>query len=110
MVMKGGAMRLFVGLTLVVLVGIAIFAVQNSTAPTIDLKFFVWDIRTSLVYTILATFASGMVAVFLLWIPSALRVSSQKRSLKKEIEILEKERRQDAEASRQRDRDNENEA
>jgi uncharacterized integral membrane protein len=103
-------MRLFVGLAFVVLVGIAVFAVQNSTAPPIDLRFVVWDIRTSLVYTILVTFASGMVAVFLLWIPSALRTSSQKRSLRKEIEILERERRHDVETSRQRDKDNENKA
>jgi uncharacterized integral membrane protein len=90
-------MRLFLGLAFVVLVGVAIFAIQNSTAPSVDLKFVVWGIRTSLVYTILGSFASGMVTVFLLWIPSALKASSQKKSFRKEIEILERERRHDAE-------------
>jgi uncharacterized integral membrane protein len=103
-------MRLFFGLAFLVLVGIAMFAIQNSTAPSVDLKFVVWNFRTSLVYTILGTFASGMVVVFLLWIPSALRASFQKRSLRKEIEILEKERRHDAETSRQGGRGSENEA
>ncbi len=102
-------MRLFFGLAFLVLVGIAMFAIQNSTAPSVDLKFVVWDFRTSLVYTILGTFASGMVVVFLLWIPSALRASLQKRSLRKEIEILEREKRHDAETSRQGSRGNENE-
>ena len=89
-------MRLFFVFGFLVLVGILMFAIQNSTAPSVDLKFVVWNFRTSLVYTILGTFASGMVVVLLLWIPSALRASFQKRSLRKEIEILERERRHDA--------------
>ena len=56
-------MGLFFGLAFLVLVGIAMFAIQNSTAPSVDLKFVVWDFRTSLVYTILGTFVSGMVVV-----------------------------------------------
>ena len=93
-------MRLFFVVGFLVLLGIVIFAFQNSTAPSVDLKFVIWNFKTSLIYTILGTFASGMVLVFLLWIPSALRASFQKRSLRKEIEILERERRHDAETAR----------
>lgn len=103
-------MRLFFVVGFLVLLGIVMFAFQNSTAPSVDLKFAIWNFRTSLIYTILGTFASGMVVVFLLWIPSALRATFQKRSLRKEIEILERERRNDAETSRQGGRGNENEA
>jgi len=95
-------MQFFFGLALLVLVGVVIFAVQNSTAPAIDIKFLVWHIRTSLIYTIFGAIISGMIIVFLLWIPSAFRASSQKRGLRKEIEIMERARRHDAEASGQR--------
>jgi uncharacterized integral membrane protein len=88
-------MKFFFGLAFLVLVGVAIFAVQNSTAPAIDIKFLVWHIQTSLIYTILGTLVAGMIIVFFLWIPSAFRNSSQKRGLRKEIEILEKTRRHD---------------
>jgi uncharacterized integral membrane protein len=102
-------MRFFFGLAFLVLVGVSIFAIQNSTAPPVDMKFVVWDLRTSLVYTVLGVFASGMVVILLLWIPSALRAASQKRSLRKEIEILRRERKLDAEASEQRARSSEKE-
>jgi len=95
-------MKLFFGLAFLVLVGVVIFAVQNSTAPAIDIKFLVWHIQTSLIYTILGTLVSGMVIVFFLWIPSAFRTSSQKRGLRKEIEIVEKTRRHDLEECEQR--------
>ena len=96
-------MKFFFGLALLALVGVVVFAVQNSTAPAIDIKFLAWHIQTSLVYTILGTLVSGMIIVFLLWIPSAFRTSSQKRRLKKEIEILEKAKRNDNETSGQKD-------
>jgi len=90
-------MKFFFGLAFLVLVGVAIFTVQNSTAPAIDIKFLVWHIQTSLIYTILGTLVSGMIIVFFLWIPSAFRNSSKRRGLRKEIEIMEKTRRHDLE-------------
>ena len=95
--MKEVNMKFFFGLAFLVLVGVAIFTVQNSTAPAIDIKFLVWHIQTSLIYTILGTLVSGMIIVFFLWIPSAFRNSSQRRELRKEIEIMEKTRRHDLE-------------
>lgn len=100
-------MKFFFVLAFLVLVGAVIFAVQNSTAPTIDIKFLVWHIQTSLVYTILATLVSGMIIVFFLWIPSAFRTSSQKRGLRKEIEILERARRRDLEECGQKSNEKE---
>lgn len=95
--MKEVNMKFFFGLAFLVLVGVAIFAVQNSTAPAIDIKFLVWHIQTSLIYTILGSLIMGMMIVFFLWIPSAFRNSSQRRELRKEIEIMEKARRHDVE-------------
>jgi uncharacterized integral membrane protein len=100
-------MKFFFGLAFLVLLGAAIFAVQNSTAPAIDIKFLVWHIQTSLVYTILGTLVSGMIVVFLLWIPSAFRSSSQKRGLRKEVEIVGKTRKRDLEECEQRSKDKE---
>ena len=96
-------MKFFLGLAFLVLIGIVMFAVQNSTAPAIDIRFLTWHIQTSLIYTMLGALVSGMIIVILLWIPSAFRTSSQKRRLKKEIEILERVKRHDDEASGQKD-------
>ena len=100
-------MKFFFVLAFLVLVGVVIFTVQNSTAPAIDIKFLVWHIQTSLVYTILGTLVSGMIIVFFLWIPSAFRTSSQKRGLSKEIEILERARRHDLEECGQKSNEKE---
>jgi hypothetical protein len=48
-----------------------------------------------------------MIVILLLWIPSAFRASFRKKNLKKEIEILERERRHDAEPSGQRGKEKE---
>jgi uncharacterized integral membrane protein len=100
-------MKFFSGVAFLVLLGVVIFAVQNSTAPAIDIKFLVWHIQTSLVYTILGTLASGMMVVFFLWIPSAFRSSSHARGLRKEVEIVEKTRKRDLEECEQRSKDKE---
>lgn len=85
-------MQFFFWLAFLVLVVVGVFAVQNSTAPPVDLKFIVWNLRTSLVYTILGSIVSGMVVIFLLWIPSAFRGSQRARSLRKKVELLEREK------------------
>jgi len=85
-------MQFFFWLAFLVLIVVAVFAVQNSTAPPVDLKFIVWSLRTSLVYTILGSIVSGMVIILLLWIPSAFRSSQRARSLRKKLELLEREK------------------
>ena len=46
-------MKFFLGLAFLVLLGVVMFAVQNSTAPAINIKFLAWHIQTSLIYTML---------------------------------------------------------
>jgi uncharacterized integral membrane protein len=84
-------MQIFFWLAFLVAIGVAIFAVQNSTAPPVEMKFLSWNFGTSLLYTILISIGSGMLVILLLWIPRAIKSSLQAKSLRKEIEILKKE-------------------
>jgi len=93
-------MQFFFYLGFLVVVLLAIFAVQNSSAPMVTMKFLFWQFETSLIYTILGSIGSGMVIILLLWIPSAIRASLRARNLKKEIEILERERKHQMEANK----------
>ena len=45
-------MQFFYWFVLLMAVGIAIFALQNSSAPLITVKFLVWKFETSLIYTL----------------------------------------------------------
>jgi len=77
-------MQFFFYLGFLVVVLLAIFAVQNSSAPMVTMKFLFWQFETSSVYTILGSIGSGMVIILLLWIPSAIRASLRTKNLKKE--------------------------
>ena len=46
-------MKVFFWIAFVLIVIIAIFAVQNSSASPVSIKFLLWKFETSLVYTIL---------------------------------------------------------
>jgi uncharacterized integral membrane protein len=85
-------MQFFFGLAFLVVIVLAIFAIQNSTAPSVTMKFLFWQFETSLVYAILGSIGSGMVIILLLWIPSAVKGSFRLKNLKKEINILKTER------------------
>ena len=93
-------MQFFLWLVLLVVIDVAIFAFQNSTAPPVVTKFLFWNFETSLIYTILASFGSGILAILLLWIPRSIKASFRVRNLKKEIEILEKQMKHQVEASK----------
>jgi uncharacterized integral membrane protein len=93
-------MQFFFYLAFLVVVLLAIFAVQNSSAPMVTMKFLFWQFETSSVYTILGSIGSGMVIILLLWIPSAIRASLRTKNLKKEIEILEREMKHRMEANK----------
>jgi uncharacterized integral membrane protein len=84
-------MQVFFWLAFLVALGLAIFMVQNSTAPPVVMNFLFWKYETSLLYTILGAIGSGMLIVLLMWIPNAIRSSFRTRNLKKEIQILERE-------------------
>ncbi|MBM4308716.1 MAG: LapA family protein [Deltaproteobacteria bacterium] len=82
-------MQFFYWLTLIAVIAIAIFAVQNSSAPPVAIKFLVWRFETSLIYTILGSIGAGGLLVLFFWIPRAIKGSIHKRELKKQIENLE---------------------
>jgi uncharacterized integral membrane protein len=71
-------------------VGIAIFAIQNSSAPLIAVRFLVWKFETSLIYALLGSTGVGILMILFLWFPRAIRSSMRSRESKKKIENLEK--------------------
>lgn len=77
-------MQFFYWLIFLVAIGIAIFAVQNSSAPPVSIKFLIWKLETSLVCTILGSVVLGILLTLLLWIPRAVKASFQKKDLNKE--------------------------
>ena len=84
-------MQFFVWLVLLVVIGVAIFAVQNSTAPSVVMKFLFWNFETSLTYTVLVSLGSGALIILVLWIPRGIKASFREKHLKKEIEILKRQ-------------------
>lgn len=68
-------MQVFVWITFLIVVGIAIFAIQNSDAPLVVIKFLLWKFETSLIYTILGSIGLGILLTLLFWIPRALRAA-----------------------------------
>lgn len=83
-------MQFFYWFVLLVVVATAIFMLQNSGAPLITVKFLVWKLETSLIYTLLGSTGIGILTVLSLWIPKAIRSSMRSRESKKKIENLEK--------------------
>jgi len=82
-------MQFFYWVALLVIVGIAIFAVQNSTAPSIVMKFLMWRFETSLIYTILGSIVLGILITLFFWIPRAIKTSIRSKELKREMKNLE---------------------
>ena len=57
---------------------VAFFAIQNSGAPPVSIKFFLWKFETSLIYTILGSVGLGILLTLLFWIPREIRSSYRK--------------------------------
>jgi uncharacterized integral membrane protein len=93
-------MQIFLWLGFLMLLGVAIFVVQNSTAPSVGMKFLFWNVETSLIYTILVSVGSGMLTILFLWIPRSIKASFREKNLRKEIEILERQMKHQVEASK----------
>ncbi|MGA2517188.1 MAG: lipopolysaccharide assembly protein LapA domain-containing protein [Thermodesulfobacteriota bacterium] len=68
-------MKVFLWIAYLIVIAVAIFAVQNSDAPIITIKLLFWRFETSLVYTILGSIGLGISFTLLFWIPRALRAS-----------------------------------
>jgi len=93
-------MQIFPWLSLGIILCAAIFAIQNSTAPPVAMKFLLWNFETSLIYTVLGSVGIGMFIILFLWIPRAIRASFRAKKLKKEIEFLHGEMKNQAEESK----------
>jgi putative membrane protein len=93
-------MQFFLWLAFLVVIGVAIFMVQNSTAPSVLIKYLLWSFETTLIYTILVSIGSGMLIILFLWIPRSIKASFREKNLKKEIEILERQMKPQGEASK----------
>ena len=78
-------MRAFFGVGFLLVIIVAIFAVQNSNAPPVMIKFVIWKFETSLVYTILGAIVLGILLTLSFWIGKAIRASIRKKDLPKEI-------------------------
>ena len=80
-------MQFFFWIIFLIVVGIAIFAVQNSSAPLVTIKFLLWKFETSLVYAILGSIGLGVLIVLLFWIPRAIWGSLRKRKPPQETSL-----------------------
>jgi uncharacterized integral membrane protein len=77
-------MKVFLWIAFLILVALAIFAVQNSSAPLLTIKFLIWKFETSLVYTILGSIVLGIFLTLLFWTQRAIGTSIRKKELNKE--------------------------
>ncbi|NWG01832.1 MAG: LapA family protein [Syntrophaceae bacterium] len=82
-------MQIFYWLALLVVIGMAIFAVQNSTAPPVVIKFLIWRFETSLLYTILGSIGLGILITLFFWVPRTIKTSMRSKELKREVKNLE---------------------
>ncbi|MBM4325486.1 MAG: DUF1049 domain-containing protein [Deltaproteobacteria bacterium] len=60
-------------LIFLMVIGIAIFAIQNSSASPVVIKFLLWKWETSLIYTILGSFLLGILLSLLFWMSRRIR-------------------------------------
>jgi uncharacterized integral membrane protein len=78
-------MKVFLWVAFLIIIAVAIFAVQNSAAPLITIKFLLWKFETSLVYTVLGSIGLGILFILLFWVPRALRASFRSKKSNHEI-------------------------
>jgi len=81
-------MQIFFMIAFVLVIGIAIFTIQNSDAPMVVMRFLIWKYETSLVYTLLGAIGLGILLTILCWIPRAIKTSLHMRRLKRQIDQL----------------------
>ncbi len=84
-------MQIFLWLIVIIILCVATFAVQNSAAPPLTIKFLFWKLETSLIPMLVGSIGAGILIMLLLWIPKALRASFRVKALKKEMESLQAE-------------------
>jgi len=92
-------MSVFLWIAFFLLVGVAFFAVQNSDASPVVMKFLFWRFETSLVYTVLGAVCLGILLTLLIWIPRGIRTSLRTKRLRREIDSLEDSHRRSGSSS-----------
>ncbi len=92
-------MSFFLWIAFLLLVGLAFFAVQNSTASPVTLKFLFWQFDMPLLHALLGAVCLGILLTLLIWVPRGVRASFRTRRLRREIESLEESHRRSATAS-----------
>ena len=98
---RSNPMQIFLWLAFAIILCAAIFAVQNSAAHPIVIKFLFWKWETSLIPMLLGSIGAGILIILLLWIPRALRASFRVKALKKEMESLQAEAKQRIEEAKE---------
>lgn len=83
------AVQIFFWLVFLMVIGEAIFVIQNLAAPVIVMNFLFWKFETYLTDIIFQSIGWGMLAILLLWIPREIRNLFHVRNLKKRVAILE---------------------
>jgi uncharacterized integral membrane protein len=73
-------MKIFLWIAFLIIVIVAIFAIQNSAAPLVAIRFLFWGIETSLVYVIFGSIGLGILLTLLFWISGALRSSFRSKN------------------------------
>jgi putative membrane protein len=71
-------MKISLWVAFLMIILVAFFAIQNSGAPPVSIKFFLWKFETSLIYTILGSVGLGILLTLLFWIPREIRSSFRK--------------------------------
>ncbi len=84
-------MQIFLWVIVIIILCVATFAVQNSAAPPLTIKFLFWKLETSLIPMLVGSIGAGILIMLLLWIPKALRASFRVKALKNEMESLQSE-------------------
>ncbi|OGP93468.1 MAG: hypothetical protein A2156_11240 [Deltaproteobacteria bacterium RBG_16_48_10] len=77
-------MQVFFWVAFLVIIIVTFFAIQNSGAPPVFIKFLLWKFETSLIYTILGSVGLGILLTLLFWIPREIRASFRKSKLSRE--------------------------
>ena len=73
-------MKIFLWIAFLIIVIVAIFAVQNSAAPLVTIRFLLWRFETSLVYIVLGSVGAGILFALLFWISGTLRASFRSKN------------------------------
>jgi uncharacterized integral membrane protein len=84
---EGRYMQVFLWIVFFILVGIAIFGVQNSNASPVMIKFLMWRFETSLVYAILGSIVLGILVSMFFWISRTIHLTFKKRARRKQEDL-----------------------